>query len=123
MRKLSLPLLAFVLVQIGCAGSPAQTTWRANENNQHMADLKPDMTTQEVLSLMGTPDKTEMYRGKNHEVVLTYLYITQGMDTYTRTWNESNYTPLIFINNRLHGWGWSALDTTAERYELVIKER
>ena len=52
-----------------------------------------------------------------------YLYITEGMDTYTRRWNETNYTPLIFLNDRLSGWGWNQLDTAAKRYEFVIKDR
>lgn len=55
--------------------------------------------------------------------MLTYLYITEGKDMETRTWNESNYTPLIFINDRLNGWGWNQLDTAAKRYEFVIKQR
>ena len=73
MKKLTLLLFVFVMVHVGCAGSPVQTSWRASENKKHMADLKPDMTTQETLNLMGVPDKTEMYRGKNHEVVLTRI--------------------------------------------------
>ncbi len=41
---------------------------------------------------MGQPDKTEMYRGKNNEVILTYLYITEGKDFQSCRWNEFNYT-------------------------------
>ena len=107
----------------GCAGSPVQTFARAAENKTSMIGLKPDMTTDQVVKLMGPPDKTEMYRGKNNETVLTYLYITEGRDMVTRRWNETNYTPLIFIGDRLSGWGWSQLDTAAKRYEFVIKER
>lgn len=88
-----------------------------------MIGLKPDMTTDQVVKLMGPPDKTEMYRGKNNDSILTYLFITEGMDTYSRRWNETNYTPLIFVNDRLSGWGWNQLDTAAKRYEFVIKER
>lgn len=72
---------------------------------------------------MGSPDKTEMYRGKNNEAILSYLYITEGKDLTGRRWNESNYTPLIFVNGRLIGWGWNALDTEAKRLEFIIKER
>ncbi len=116
-------LVAVVIVLVGCAGSPYQTHARASENKNNMLSLKPDMTAEQVIKLMGSPDKTEMYRGHNNEAVLTYLYITEGKDSYSRRWNESNYTPLIFVNDQLSGWGWSQLDTTAKRYEFVIKER
>ena len=106
-----------------CAGSPAQTGMRASENKRNMIALKPDMTTAQVSKLMGQPDKTELYRGKNNEAVLTYLYITEGKDMESRIWNETNYTPLIFIDDRLNGWGWNQLDSTAKRYEFVIKQR
>lgn len=121
LRWLYLIIIAAALV--GCAGSPYQTTKRATENKQNMLSLKPDMTIEQVTKLMGPPDKTEMYRGKNNESILSYLYITEGKDLESRSWNESNYTPLIFINGRLSGWGWSALDTEAKRFEFVIKQR
>ena len=118
-------LCVFVLTLIlaACAGSPAQTSMRATENRKSMVGLKPNMTIEQVVKLMGPPDKTEMYRGNNDQAVLTYLYITEGMDLYRRRWNETNYTPLIFVNDRLSGWGWNQLDTAAKRYEFVIKER
>ena len=72
---------------------------------------------------MGQPDKTEMYRGKNNEVILTYLYITEGKDFQSRRWNEFNYTPLIFTNDLLNGWGWNQFNTITSRYEIIIKER
>jgi len=107
LRWLYLACVAVALV--GCAGSPMQTSSRAAENKKNMVGLKPDMTTEQATKLMGPPDKTEMYRGKSNDAVLTYLYITEGKDMETRTWNESNYTPLIFINDRLNGWGWNQL--------------
>lgn len=116
-------LVAVAIALTGCAGSPYKTGMRASENKQNMIGLKPDMSTEQVTKLMGTPDKTEMYRGKNNEAILTYLYITEGKDSKSRRWNESNYTPLIFVNDRLSGWGWNALDTEAKRFEFVIKER
>jgi hypothetical protein len=37
--------------------------------------------------------------------------------------NESNYSPLIFVNGKLSGWGWGQLSTTASRYEFIVKRR
>lgn len=79
------------------------------------------MTPEEVIKLMGQPDKTEMYRGKNKEAILIYQYITTGKDLVTRKWSEANYTPLVFENNKLAGWGWSYLNTTSQKYEFTIK--
>jgi len=81
------------------------------------------MSVDEVSKVMGPPDKTELYRGKNNEAILVYLYITEGKDIYRRTWNESNYTPFVFVNDRLHGWGWPNLEAAAKTFEFIIKER
>lgn len=121
MKKLL--LIGLLVLMVGCANSPMVTDWRASSNKKAMVNLRPDMSVAEVLKVMGSPDKTEMYRGKDREVVLVYLYITEGMGIYRRRWNESNYTPLVFINERLDGWGWSNLEETAQRYEVVFKAR
>ncbi len=88
-----------------------------------MLSLKPDMTIDQVTKNMGVPQKTEMYRGKNNEIVLTYLYLTNGLGYVTNPENETNYTPLIFIDNKLNGWGWNQLDSAAKRYEFIVKKR
>jgi len=119
MKKLLVVLLCLGLV--GCAGSPIRTTWQAGDHTRAMIKLKPDMTPEEVIKLMGNPDKTEMYRGKNEETVLVYLYITEGMDTFSRRWTDANYTPLVFENNKLAGWGWNYFNGTAQKYEFTIK--
>ena len=106
-----------------CAGSPVRTSWRASENRKAMVGVRPDMSVDEVSKVMGPPDKTELYRGKNNEAILVYLYITEGKDIYRRTWNESNYTPFVFVNDRLHGWGWPNLEAAAKTFEFIIKER
>lgn len=126
MKNLKAVLIACMLVVTtaalqGCAGSPAQTASRAADNKSKMVGLKPDMTMDQVQKLMGQPDKTEMFRGKSGEVVMTYLYMTEGSGGYTIT--EANYTPLIFIGDKLNGWGWNQLDTAAKRYEFVVKQR
>ena len=115
--------LCVCLFLAGCEGSPIQTGWRASDNRRNMLRVQPDMTVSEVSKIMGKPDKTELYRGKNNEAILVYLYITEGKDTYSRRWNESNYTPFVFVNDHLFGWGWPNLETAAQKYEFIIKER
>ena len=113
-------LFAIFVALTGCAGSPSRLE---AENTKNMRGLQPDMTTEQVTKLMGPPNKTEMYRGKKNETVLTYLYLTNGLGFVTNPENETNYTPIVFVNDRLNGWGWNQLDTAAKRYEFVIKNR
>ncbi|TKS57882.1 MAG: hypothetical protein EWM72_03360 [Nitrospira sp.] len=115
-------LVAVAVALAGCADSPAKRGTRAYENKKNMVGLKQDMTTEEVTKVMGPPDKIVMHRGKDNETVLTYLYITQYIETYTsRGWSQDNYTPFIFVNDRLSGWGWNHLDNEAKRYEFDIR--
>jgi outer membrane protein assembly factor BamE (lipoprotein component of BamABCDE complex) len=116
-------LSIFTLFLAGCEGSPVQTGLAASKNKRAMVNVQPDMTVDEVSKIMGSPHKTEFYRGKNNEEVLVYFYITEGMDMYTRKWDERNLTPFVFVNKRLHGWGWPNLESAAQKYEFIIKER
>lgn len=87
-----------------------------------MVGIRSDMTTEQVMTLMGPPDKIELYRGKNNEAVLIYLYVTEYTETYTsRGWNKNIYTSFIFVNDRFSGSSWHHLDTAAKRYEFVIR--
>ena len=88
-----------------------------------MVRVQPDMKVDEVTKVMGKPDKTELFRGKNNEPILVYLYIIEGKDLIRRRWNDSNYTPFVFINENLQGWGWSDLETVAKKNGFIIKER
>jgi hypothetical protein len=122
--KLLIELLCLVLLAViltSCAGSPARTSWIASSHRASMVRIQPDQSPQDVVKIMGEPDKTELYRGKNDEPILVYLYITEGKDTFSRKWSEVNYTPFVFENNKLKGWGWSFLNGTAKKYEFTIK--
>lgn len=111
-------MVCFVLY--GCAGSPMR---READNTKSMLQLRPDMTVEQVLKVMPPPERTEMYRGKNNEAVLTYFYLTNSMGYVNNPNDEANFTPLVFIDNRLNGWGWDHLSTSANKYEFVIKHR
>lgn len=118
--KRILTLMVACLVVYGCAGSPSR---READNTKSMLQLRPEMTVEQVQNVMTPPDRTEMYRGKNKEVVLTYFYLTNSMGYVKNPSDEANYTPLIFIDNKLNGWGWDHLKSSANKYEFVIKHR
>lgn len=115
-------MLMLLIAFVSCAGSPYRTQAAAEKHRKAMINLRPDMTRREVVDVMGPPDKTELYRGKQNEPILVYLYITEGKDIVTRKWSEANYTPLVFVGERLMGWGWSYLNGTAKKYEFIIKK-
>ncbi len=112
--------LAVCFVLYGCAGSPAR---READNTKSMLQLRLDMTVEQVLKVMPQPEKTEMYRGRNNETVLTFFYLTNSMGYVNNPNTEANFTPLVFIDNKLNGWGWDHLNTSANKYEFVIKQR
>jgi hypothetical protein len=122
MKIRMLLVISLAIFFLGCAGSPVRTGWMASSNKKAMLNLRPNQSVNDVVEIMGNPEKTEMYQGNNGEPILVYLYITEGKDMHTRKWSEANYTPLVFVDEKLTGWGWNALDTAAERYELVIKD-
>ncbi len=115
-------LMTVAVALVGCADSRAKPDVRADENKEKMVGLKPEMTTEQVTNLMGPPDQIDRYRGKNNQAILIYLYITNHIETYTtRGWDKNNYTPFIFLNDRLIASGWHQLNLTAQRYEFVIR--
>ena len=119
MKKVFLSIMSCVVLY-GCAGSPAR---QQQDNTTGMLMLRPDMTTEQLSKVMPQPARTEMYRGKKNEVVLTHFFLTNSMGYVTNPNDETNYTPLIFVDNKLNGWGWDHLKTSALRYEFVIKHR
>ena len=84
-----------------------------------MTKIKPDMLPDEVVGIMGQPNRTELHRGKEGEQILVYLYITE-YPTWKRT--EAHYTPFVFENDKLTGWGWDHLNGQAQKYEFIIKD-
>jgi outer membrane protein assembly factor BamE (lipoprotein component of BamABCDE complex) len=102
-----------VLVGIqGCAGSPVQTGWEAEENREKMVNLKIGMSKAQVMAAMGRPRKTESYQieGQNLEF---WLYLTEGRTPY-ESLSDKHFTPLAFTDGKLVGWG-------RNYYERVLK--
>ncbi len=88
-----------------------------------MVRIQPDQSPQDVILIMGEPDKTELYRGKNDEPILVYLYITVAKNLFSREeWSKANYTPFVFVDYKLKGWGWFFFNDTAQKYEFIIKD-
>lgn len=103
----------------GCAGSPLRTGWEAKENRANMLKLKIGMNKEKVLSIMGTPYKTESYSLKDKNIEF-WLYLTEGKGLKNPALQDSNFTPFVFEKDVLSGWGRNYYDN-ALRIKQDIK--
>lgn len=117
MKKLLLISIIFIA---GCPGSPIQTESEANKNRKAMIGLIPGVTKNDVLEIMGEPRKTEFYISKGVNLEF-WFYLTEGTTSRDRRMIETNFTPLVFENGKLIGWGNRHLDEHIEKYELRIR--
>ena len=79
------------------------------------------MPVAEFNTLMGLADKTEMFRGKNNEVILANIHMTQGKRmSDCDVIGDKNYTPFVFVDGKLVGSGWTMMNATAQWYEFVL---
>jgi len=82
------------------------STWQAiqGRNRKNLLRLELDMTKEEVLRIMGTPNLNEAYKLPDEGSLLVWFYYTN------RKWANGNITkdecmPLVFENGKLIGWG------------------
>lgn len=83
----------------GCASNPV----KGGADTEAEIRLQRNMTPQEVVQLMGSPKRP----------VLIYFYLTENNGTIRKGLSKDKYTPLVFVNNKLSGWGWNYLNNTA----------
>ena len=117
MKKILLISIIFIA---GCAGSPIQTQSEAKKNRKAMISLSPGVTKNEVLEMMGQPRKTEFYTSEGDSIEL-WFYLTEGTTIHNKRIIETNFTPLVFEDERLIGWGSRYLDEHIKKYELRIR--
>jgi hypothetical protein len=97
----ALPAVAVLLLACACAS-------HAERHVAGCSNLDLSMTRQEVIKRLGPPDRTEAYIVEGKPVVYLF-YLTRE-----RSWielqrgnppMETDYTPLLFKDDRLQGWG------------------
>ena len=114
--------LAFILLMIlaGCAGSPSKIAYEAEQNRIDMIDLRVNMSKHEVQYRMDIPTKIEKknLNGIDYEV---WYYVTRGVILSQSSYVDDNFTPFVFTNNSLKGWGWRfynhIFDTNNDRFK------
>jgi len=78
-----------------------------NKNNTNIRNLensKIGMTKTEVLTLMGTADKSEKFEREGVAVEVLY-YLTSGSYSPDIGWQNIDSTPVVFEAGLLKGWG------------------
>ncbi len=100
-------LLIAIFLCFGCADIALRNELKSSRNAFHWSELRIGMKRKEVCQIMAArPDKIETHivDGKK---ALVWLYLTNAEFTLDAPdYLMSNYTPLIFIDGRLEGWGF-----------------
>ena len=128
MLKMLLALCLTLSLLSGCVMMSQIRT----ENRQKLLSLESGMSKQDVLSVMGTktivpfvgppitnPYRTEMHSSNGRAVELLFYYtdIKKG----DRAITDDELTPLVLIDGRLDGWGWSYWKDLIQKFELRIR--
>jgi len=108
MKRVLVIMLALFLC--GCGYMKA-----AKKNNDLMLTLKTGQTKDQVLGIMGDPSRNEKYNtnGKNIDV---WFYRT---DTDIYALEDDNFTPVIFEDDRLVGWGRNLYEEKIEYRSMI----
>lgn len=105
MRFFILGFLFFsLLLFVGCAGSPLATGAKAEENTFNMAYIRIGMSEDQVYNVMGRPYDIETYE-MDEEYFEVWFYVTRRVDLGQTRLVPGNFTPLVFQDGFLVGWG------------------
>lgn len=101
------------------------------ENRHRMAGLSTGMSRRDVLSVMGTntirsaegrlisnPYRTKLYRTPRHEFELLLYYTDEN--SYHDAITDEELTPLVIMDGKLDGWGWSHWNALVQKYDLHL---
>ncbi|MBW8015071.1 MAG: DUF3192 domain-containing protein [Planctomycetes bacterium] len=118
--KKKIVLMAMLALLVGCQGSPIQTGWEAGGNRKAMLGLSIGQSKADVVEVMGQPRKTEAYSrdGTNIEF---WLYLTEGVGI-NRKMTDEHFTPLVFENGKLAGWGRNYYVERTQKYDIKIDQ-
>lgn len=99
-------LCFFVLVIIGCTSGRIayRMVNKDNTNIENLEKSKIGMTKTEVLTLMGTADKSEKFERKGVAVEILY-YLTSGSYSPNTGWQNIDSTPVVLEAGITKGMG------------------
>jgi len=96
--------LSIIILLNGCFKAPIKTGAVSEENRVNLSSLAIGMSPDQVLEVMGYPYSTQekLYNNKVYEV---WYYITEPTLLGQSKLITRNFTPLVFENGHLKGWG------------------
>ena len=97
-------LFAFLIIGCTSGFSAYRMVNKDNTNIKNLEESKIGMTKTEVLTLMGTEDKSEKFERKGVPVEILY-YLTSGSYSPDMGWQNIDSTPVVFEAGILTGWG------------------
>ena len=99
-------LCLFALMTIRCTSGPIayRMVSKGNTNIMNLEKSRIGMTKAEVLTLMGTEDKSENFERKGVAVEILY-YLTSGSYSPDTGWQNIDSTPVVLEAGILKGWG------------------
>ena len=119
-----------VIMSLSLAGCSSMDSIRT-ENRQRMAGLSSGMSRHDVLAVMGTktirsaegrlisnPYRTKLYRTPRHEFELLLYYTDENL--YHEVITDEELTPLVIMDGKLDGWGWSHWNALVQKYDLYL---
>lgn len=126
MSKIKYILFGVVLFSfVGCASTIM------SDNRHNLMKLSAGISKEEVYTIMGketkiflggsvdNPYRTEMYRSQGHRFELLF-YVSQPMHA-DGMWTDDELMPIVIMDGKLDGWGWSYWNDVISKYELRIK--
>ena len=92
------------------------------ETRKNLMSLKLGMTKDEVINIIGLPERNEAYKTTNSEELELFFYYTGNSSSVSGIANCSwgACTPLLFEDGKLTGWGREIYEKKT-KIELDIK--
>lgn len=123
---------AFAALLLAFAAGCASLSDIRAQNRQKLLQLSIGASKADVLRIMGTetvkadegsvitnPYRSELYRSGAHtfELILYYTDIKKADGAIT----DDELTPIILMDGKVDGWGWSYWDAVVKKYEIRVR--
>lgn len=111
---------------VGCTAGYANLR---DHNRIALQRIEVGMTKEQVLQTIGpstqkdvpNPYRTESYRAGNQRIEVLFFYSDwkQGEGAIT----DDELMPVVLIDGKVDGWGWTYWENTASRYSIILRSR